>query len=77
MLPPAYPSESAPLVLVETQFYQQFRDKILKELKFRWTEGCPVLFDYVNFIWDEMVDGLGLTNGKQDVCLEYTTDSQF
>lgn len=35
------------------------------------------MFDYVNFIWDELYDCLGLANSKQDVCLEYPTDLQF
>lgn len=36
-----------------------------------------MLFDYVNFIWDEMAQSIGLENGKKDITLEYQTDQEF
>ena len=52
----AYPSNEAPHILVESDFYLKYEQVIVKELQSRWSEGCPVMFDFVNYVWDEMVD---------------------
>jgi len=56
----AYPSVEPPYIKVQSHFYTKFANKIEEDLNSRWSEGCPVLFDYVNYIWDEMVDSLNL-----------------
>jgi hypothetical protein len=54
----AYPSTQPPEIHVESDFYLKFEQQIVDELKSRWSEGYPILFDYVNYVWDEIVDSL-------------------
>lgn len=72
----AYPSAQPPDILVQSEFYLKYETQIVEELKSRWSEGCPVLFDYVNYVWDELVDALQLVKNK-DINLECKTDEAF
>ena len=48
------------------------------DLESRWNEGCPVLFDYVNYMWDEVIDQLQITTVKKnEINLEYKSEIEF
>lgn len=66
----AYPSNQPPEILVKSEFYRKYETEIVEKLKELWSEGCPVIFSCVNFIWDEMIDSLQMVN-KGTISLEY------
>lgn len=73
----AYPSIEAPHILIESDFYLKHEQSIVRELQSRWSEGCPVMFDYVNYVWDEMVDQLQLSTKSGSINLEYPSEAEF
>jgi hypothetical protein len=73
----AYPGQEAPHLMIKSDFYQQYTEQICEELKSRWSEGCPVLYAYFDFVQNEMVDFLGLTDSSGNICLEIDSDQEF
>ena len=59
-LSPSYPSTVGPLIAFNfsSPFYEPFAELILSELKARWSEETPVLYDLVMYIQDEMIPSL-------------------
>jgi hypothetical protein len=54
-LPRGYPSAKAPVVKILSQFYTPYQSLVSSMLRERWSEGSPVLYDYVQFIQDDLV----------------------
>ena len=71
----AYPSSEAPIVKVVSRFYKKYEKKIISELSSRWSEGMPVLFEYVNYIWDELIDQL--FGASKNLHFDFNTNDEF
>ena len=72
----AYPTVQAPEIRIASPFYKKYESQILDELNARWSEGMPVLYEFANYIWDEMVDQLGLASGKT-IKLDFPAEEDF
>ena len=50
MVPMYYPSSGKPLLKMETEFYERFRDHLYEKIDEKWTEDMLVMYDMVCFI---------------------------
>jgi hypothetical protein len=47
LLPKLYPSTVGPLILMNTPFYEPFKEHLLNELNEKWAEDNLVIYDYI------------------------------
>lgn len=59
MLPHTYPATSLPQVKLRSRFYNQYKDKIVKDglfgERFKENVGMPVLYDWQQYCKDELL----------------------
>jgi hypothetical protein len=86
IVPTYYPSNGKPLLLMESKFYEPFKEHLYSKLNEKWYEDMLVLYEFVCFIKDDFIDsffeevkdhGLAVNDKTKHVEFKYNSSSEF